>query len=76
MSLADTINTGFAPISQAANAIIFYSVNILGVSLPLVVVWLIAAAFIITLYLRFINLSGFAHAIKIVSGKITHEQKR
>lgn len=76
MSLADTINELFAPASQAVNAFIFYSVDVVGIRLPLVVIWLIAAAVIITTYLRFINLNGFLHAIRIVSGRETVHQNR
>ncbi|OYT17587.1 MAG: amino acid carrier protein [Bacteroidetes bacterium 4572_77] len=37
--------------------------------LPIVVVWLIIGAVFFTLYLGFINISGFKHAIDIVRGK-------
>jgi AGCS family alanine or glycine:cation symporter len=38
-------------------------------SLPIVVVWLIIGAVFFTLYLGFINVKGFRHAIDIVRGK-------
>ncbi|MEK7264866.1 MAG: alanine/glycine:cation symporter family protein [Pseudomonadota bacterium] len=71
-SLAEKIDTAFAPISNAVNQVIFYSVDIYGVSLPLVVIWLIFAALVFTLSLRFINLTGFGHALALVSGRRTH----
>ena len=40
-----------------------------GVELPLIVIWLVAGATFFTVYLRFINLRGFIHAIRIVMGK-------
>jgi len=70
--LAAKINDAMTPISNAVNDVIFYSVDFYGVSVPLVVVWLIAAAIIITFSLRFINLTGFGHALALVSGRRTH----
>ena len=66
MLIAETINNALAPASAAINSIIFYAVEIAGVRLPLVVVWLITAAFVLTVSLRFINIRGFAHAWKLV----------
>lgn len=37
--------------------------------LPIVVVWLIIGAVVFTLYMGFINIRGFKHAIQIVRGK-------
>lgn len=79
-SLAEQIDRAFAPVSEAASAVIFYSVRIGEVNLPLVVVWLISAAAIITVYLGFINLRGFRHALGVVTrqrstegdGQISH----
>jgi len=74
-NLAQQIDNAFAPVSNAVNSVIFYSVDIFGVSLPLVVVWLIFAALVFTLSLRFINLTGFGHALALVSGNRTHHLK-
>jgi len=41
----------------------------MGADLPLIVLWLIIAASFFTLYLGFINLRGFKHAVDIVRGK-------
>lgn len=68
-SLAEAIDNALTPVSDFVSSIIFYSVRINGVSLPLVVVWLISAAAIFTLSLRFINLRGFAHAWALTTGK-------
>lgn len=69
---AQQIDNAFAPVSEFVNRIIFYSIDVFGVSLPLVVIWLISAAVILTVSLRFINLTGFGHALALVSGKRTH----
>ena len=82
-SLADRINNTLSPISDFVSSIIFYSVEVFGVSLPLVVIWLMVAALVITFSLGFINLRGFRHAWSLVinphdqagaSGEITHFQ--
>jgi len=67
--LAEWINDAVAPISEAVNAVIFYSVYFGSVRLPLVVIWLISAAVILTFAFRFINIRGFGHALALVSGK-------
>lgn len=74
-NLGEQIDAAFAPISNAVNSVIFYSIDVFGVSLPLVVVWLIVAALVFTVSLRFINLSGFGHALALVSGTRTHHLK-
>ncbi len=73
--LAKQIDDAVKPISDAVSSVIFYSVDLFGASLPLVVVWLITAAIIFTVSLRFINLTGFGHALALVSGRVTHHQK-
>ena len=60
-SLADRINNALTPVSDWVSSIIFYSVDVFGVSLPLVVVWLMAAAVILTFANGFVNIRGFRH---------------
>lgn len=43
----------------------------MGADLPLIVLWLIVAASFFTVYLGFINLRGFKHAIEIVRGSFS-----
>ncbi|WP_428407881.1 alanine/glycine:cation symporter family protein [Hyphococcus sp.] len=83
VSLAERIDNALTPVSDFVSSIIFYSVDVLGVSLPLVVIWLMAAAVIITFSLGFINLRGFRHAWSLVlnprdqegaHGEISHFQ--
>lgn len=63
---AERINDAFAPVSSAVSSIIFFAVPIGGNQLPIVVVWLALAAVIITVYLRFVNIRGFGHALSLV----------
>ncbi len=52
-SFAERIDNALTPVSDFVSSIIFYSVDFFGVSLPLVVIWLIAAAIILTVSLGF-----------------------
>ncbi|MEE3327513.1 MAG: alanine/glycine:cation symporter family protein [Myxococcota bacterium] len=69
LGIDETIDQAFQPVAQMASKVVFYSVSIGGSELPLIVVWLIAGAAFFTLYLGFINIRGFKHAIRIVQGK-------
>ncbi len=69
------INDTFEPIATAMVNLVFYSIDINGTDLPLIVVWLILGATFFTFYFRFINIRGFVHAIKIVSGKFGSDEK-
>ena len=62
------INNSVQPITTVFSSIVFFSVPLLGVDVPLVVVWLIFAAAFFTVYFRFLNVRGFAHAIRLVRG--------
>jgi len=68
-SLDATIDGIMRPVADAASGFIFYSIDLFGTQVPLIVLWLIAGGLFFTVYLRFINLRGFRHAINIVSGK-------
>lgn len=83
VSLADRINDTLTPVADGVSSVIFYSVDVLGVSLPLVVVWLMAAGVILTVALGFVNLRGFGHGWSLLlkprhqsdaPGEISHFQ--
>ncbi len=63
------ISDAIAPISERVSSIVFFSVPILGVQTPLIVMWLVLGAVSFTLYFRFINVRGFRHGIGLVKGK-------
>ena len=48
--------------------VIFYTVPVLGADMPLIVVWLVVAAAIFTVYFGFINFRGFGHALDLIRG--------
>jgi alanine or glycine:cation symporter, AGCS family len=64
----EAINAAIAPVAEAFSNVIFFSVPVAGAELPLIVVWLIAAACFFTVYLGFINVRGFGHAVRLAKG--------
>jgi AGCS family alanine or glycine:cation symporter len=83
MDVDETINEIFTPISDAISSVVFFSITVGGVELPLIVVWLIAAAVVFTVYFRVIQFRGFRHALRLVrgdysdpadAGEVTHFQ--
>ncbi len=71
-SLDQRISNAIQPFSDAVAGAIFYSVPVAGTAFPLIVGWLIVAAIIFTLYFRFIQVRGFAHAIAVVRGRYSN----
>ena len=58
-----------APLAAGLSAIVFAEVPVMGVGVPLVVVWLVAAGVFFTVYLRGIAVRGFRHAIELTLGR-------
>ena len=63
------MNDAFQPLATAIVKLVFYAVPVGDAQLPLIVAWLIAGALYFTIRLRFINIRGFWHAVRIVAGK-------
>ena len=77
------INDAVKPYADAVSGFIFSSFSVAGVQVPFVLVWLLAAATIFTLYFRFINFRAFRHGFQLVrgdysdplaAGEVTHFQ--
>ncbi|MEM7025631.1 MAG: alanine:cation symporter family protein, partial [Pseudomonadota bacterium] len=66
------INEALAPVSDAIVSVIFYSVPILGADFPLIVMWLVIAAAVATVYYNFISLRAFRHAMELIRGDYTN----
>ncbi|OJJ15614.1 alanine glycine permease [marine bacterium AO1-C] len=54
---------------NAISNAVFFSIPIGKFNIPFVLIWLIVGALIFTVYMGFINLRGFGHAIAVVRGK-------
>ena len=71
MSVDEAINQVMRPLADLISQFIFYAVPVGGAELPLIVVWLIAGGLFFTIYLGFINVRGFKHALDLVKGRYT-----
>ena len=68
LSLDQRIDQAFQSVADVADAIVMFEAPIGGVSVPLIVIWLIAGASFFTIFLGGINIRGFRHALRIVRG--------
>ncbi|MDN5764327.1 MAG: alanine:cation symporter family protein [Humibacillus sp.] len=65
----DALVNAFSKVSEILTSIVFFAPTIGGVQVPLIVVWLVVAGTFFTVWLGFMNLRGFKHAIDLVKGK-------
>ena len=65
----DRVNSALTGFAKKFSGIIFYKINIAGIEITLVIVWLVFAAVFFTFYFKFINLTGLWHGISLASGK-------
>lgn len=72
----ELINSAVQPLTSLVSSIVFFTVPIFGVELPLVVVWLVAGAVFFTIYFGFIPVKGFKHAIRLVRGDYSNPNHR
>lgn len=64
------VDQAIAPASDLITNIIFYAVPVTeDIQIRWIVIWLIFGALFFTIYLRFIPIWGFKHAIELVRGK-------
>ena len=64
----------FAPFAQVLSDIVFFALPLPGgAELPLIVVWLMAAAIFLTVYLRFQPITGLTHSLEVIRGKLTRK---
>ncbi|MGE0624541.1 MAG: alanine/glycine:cation symporter family protein [Pseudomonadales bacterium] len=70
----ELIDQAMRPLADAVAGFIFFSVRIGAAELPLIVAWLIGGGVFFTLYFRFINIRGFAHALHLVQGRYDNHE--
>ncbi|MCB9235102.1 MAG: alanine:cation symporter family protein [Bacteroidia bacterium] len=68
-TIDEQINNAIQPVTNVITSIIFFSFQINGVGVPLVLIWLLFGAIFFTVYFKFANLRYFKFAIDIVRGK-------
>ena len=71
MNLDKQIDEAISPVTGVISDIIFFSITIAGLDVPVISFWLITAGFIFSLYFRFPNVRYFGLALKIVRGQYT-----
>lgn len=55
-------------VASGLNDLVFFSINLNGFDIPLIVLWLLCAAVFFTAYFKFINITGFKQALRLVRG--------
>ena len=73
--LDDKINAAMEPVSNAAVSTMFYSFDVVGQSVPVVLIWLVAASCFFTVYFGFINFRYFKYAIQLLFEKPPSDKK-
>lgn len=68
-TIDDKINAVISPISNTIAGIIFFSLPVNGTAVPLILVWLVIAAIVFTLYFGFLQFRVLGHAFQLVRGK-------
>ncbi len=74
MSSDFSFQQAFEQLSSAIASVVFYSFNVQGNALPVTVLWLVTGAIVFTLYLNFINIRGFGHALRVLRGDFAKKQ--
>ena len=60
----------FGPIATWLSSVVFFEVPVFG-GVPVIVVWLMAAAVFLTVWLRFQPLTGLRHSLRVIRGRFT-----
>lgn len=71
-----SINGFMEPFTEAVCDVVFYTISIAGEQVPVVLIWLVAAAVFSTIYMKFINITGFRTSIRIVRGLYDQSLKK
>ena len=71
-AVEDSINNFFEPFAAWISGWVFYAFPVAGISIPIVVIWLVAAALIISAFLGFPQFRSFKLSIEVVRGKFSH----
>ena len=75
MNLDRAIDEAISPITGVISDVIFFSLNVAGLDVPVIAFWLITAGFIFSLYFHFPNIRYFGLALRIVRGQYTRDDE-
>ncbi|WP_396637424.1 alanine/glycine:cation symporter family protein [Maribacter sp. R77961] len=73
--LDETVNDAFMPIAIWWENLVFTEITIMGVGIPIVLIFLLSGALFFTVYFGFINIRHFPTAIQVVRGKYDDLEK-
>ena len=59
----------FEPVTSVIESVVFFEVTIAGYTIPFVLIWLVVGALVFTVYMGFVNVTAFKHALDVVRGK-------
>ncbi len=68
-NIDESVSGFFEPIAEWLGGIVFYSVNVAGAEVPLIVTWLVVAGLVFTGWFGFIQVRKFRLAVDVVRGK-------
>ncbi|MDH2390461.1 alanine/glycine:cation symporter family protein [Streptomyces sp. HNM0663] len=68
-TIDERVSSVFEPVASALGDFVFYSVNINGAELPLIVAWLVVAGLVFTGWFGFVQFRKFKLAVDVVRGK-------
>ncbi len=75
-TLDQRINTAIGPFTDAFSGIVFAAIPVNGIEFPVIVMWLITAGVLLTIYTRFTNIRRFGLALRIVRGDYDDPEDR
>lgn len=64
----DFVDNYVAKFTDSIANFIFTPVSIFGAEVPIIILWILFAGIIFTLYFRFIPIWGFKHSVKVIAG--------
>ena len=70
-TIEEAINSAFDPIASAVASVIFYAPTVGEVTFPLIVLWLVVAAIVFTIYFRGIQFVSWRTSLDLVRGKFS-----
>ncbi|MCS6824010.1 MAG: alanine:cation symporter family protein [Cytophagaceae bacterium] len=73
--ISQQMDEWLSPVADCVSSFIFYSVDLNGVSLPIILIWLMAGSIFFTIYFRFINVRYFFRALYVLLGRDTKPGK-
>jgi AGCS family alanine or glycine:cation symporter len=69
LTIDEQIEEKFKPFADAVSEVVFYTISIAGIDVPIVVILLLSGAFFFTLYFKFSNITLLGVAIRATNGK-------